>query len=806
MPEFDDKINELNARLENLLKYQEYFQSEISQIRYEINILRASYLKQNPATAQQQKPPAREYIPPSRNSEPLPQQQQQATENTQTTDTIFEKAEDYRKSSVYDSVKSEPKVKTVKSDVEKFIGENLISKIGIVILILGVAIGAKYAIDNELISPLARIILGYAFGFGLLGFAVKLKAKYLNFSAVLISGAMAIMYFITFFAYSLYQLFSQSSAFALMLIFTVFTVIAAINYSRQVIAHIGLVGAYAVPFLLSNNSGNYPFLFSYIAIINCGILAVSIKKYWKALYYSSFVVTWLIFAGWYTFKYQGDEQFTFAFLFLTINFLTFYLTFLAYKLISKENVAIENLALILANSFIFYGIGYSIIDRREGFENYLGLYTVANAAIHCAFAFGVSRVKNISQDLIYLLSALVLTFATIAVPVQFDGSIITLIWSAEAAILFWIGRARQISLYENYSYPLMLLASISLLNDWQILYERAYPNNISLNAFFNPFLAVGFFFVAAFAFINYTNRNENYEPLGSPQLLRIAKIAIPAVFLVALYNVFRIEIGNYYQSKMFTNGVRIGLDTFTKTVFDNDLYLYNLVWQMNYTMFFLTVLSFVNIKKIKNSTLGLVNIGLNTLILVAFLAGGLYILGELRTSYLTGTSDAAPFVKSGLNIIIRYISYAFAAGLIYAIYKYLRQNFIEEKITRRDSILAFDFIFHVSLLWILSSELVNLTDVFGYKESYKLGLSILWGVYALALIILGISRNKKHLRLAAIALFGITLAKVFFYDISELSTISKTVVFISLGILLLIVSFLYNKYKHLIFDVQENET
>ena len=140
-----------------------------------------------------------------------------------------------------------------------------------------------------------RIIIGYAFGFGLLGFAFKLREKYLNFSAVLLSGAMAIMYFITYFAHSLYDLFNQTTAFVLMLIFTAFTVAAAINFSRQVIANIGLVGAYAIPFLLSNNSGNVTFLFTYIAIINLGILAISVKKYWKSLFYLSFIFTWVIF-------------------------------------------------------------------------------------------------------------------------------------------------------------------------------------------------------------------------------------------------------------------------------------------------------------------------------------------------------------------------------------------------------------------------------------------------------------------------------------------------------------------------------
>ncbi|WP_205944086.1 DUF2339 domain-containing protein [Pedobacter sp. HDW13] len=67
------------------------------------------------------------------------------------------------------------------------------------------------------------------------------------------------------------------------------------------------------------------------------------------------------------------------------------------------------------------------------------------------------------------------------------------------------------------------------------------------------------------------------------------------------------------------------------------------------------------------------------------------------------------------------------------------------------------------------------------------------------------AKNKKHLRIGAMVLFGITLIKLFVYDIAYLSTISKTIVFVSLGILLLIISFLYNKYKHLIIDDVETK-
>ena len=123
---------------------------------------------------------------------------------------------------------------------------------------------------------------------------------------------------------------------------------------------------------------------------------------------------------------------------------------------------------------------------------------------------------------------------------------------------------------------------------------------------------------------------------------------------------------------------------------------------------------------------------------------------------------------------------------------------------KSDLKMAFDFLLHTSILWVVSSELINWMDIAESNQSYKLGLSILWGVYSLLLIALGIWKNKKHLRIVAIALFAVTLIKLFLFDISHLDTIAKTILFVSLGILLLIISFLYNKYKHIISDEIES--
>ena len=56
-----------------------------------------------------------------------------------------------------------------KRDIEKFVGENLLNKIGIGVLVLGIAYFVKYAIDNNWIGEVGRVAIGILSG-GLLTF------------------------------------------------------------------------------------------------------------------------------------------------------------------------------------------------------------------------------------------------------------------------------------------------------------------------------------------------------------------------------------------------------------------------------------------------------------------------------------------------------------------------------------------------------------------------------------------------------------------------------------------------------------
>jgi len=786
MTENNDKINQLFEKLEKLSQKQELFLNEINKLKAEIASLKTIQIEEVP----------------EKEIEDIALHSVVEILNETIIAPVQQEAEKI-------SVKTTPKETTEaveeqigKSNIEKFIGENLINKIGIAITVIGVAIGAKYSIEHDLISPLTRIILGYLFGLGLLGIGIRLKKNYENYSAVLVSGAMAIMFFITFAAYSLYDLFPQLMAFVLMVVFTAFTVIAAIYYNRQVIAHIGLVGAYAVPFLLSDGSGKVAVLFTYMAIINLGILIIAFKKYWKFLYYAAFLLTWLIFAGWYAARYEVHLHFLLAFTFLTIFFATFYVIFLAYKLIRKEIFDIFDILLLLANSFIFFGLGYAVLDSHSIGVQLLGIFTLCNAVVHFFVSLVIYKQKLADRNLFYLVSGLVLVFITIAIPVQLTGHWVTLLWVCEAALLFWIGRTKKVSVYEILSFALMILAFISLVQDWLnayigLLSFTSYP---ILTPVFNVTFMTSAIFIGVFVFINYLNTSNKHESSLAEQksLIGFISFMIPAILITSIFFAFRFEISNYFNQLYAGSVISIKnlSDTYPESFRNADIKKFESIWLVNYTFLFFTLLTFISIRKFKNKILGYVSTGITALEMLIFLTAGLYILSELRESYLNQTL-AEYYNKSAFYIGIRYINFAFVALALASIYSFINQVYMKKALGGLQ--IAFDFLLYTTILWVASSELINIMDLMQFTQSYKLGLSILWGVYSLMLIGLGIWKNKKYLRISAIALFGVTLIKLFVYDISHLNTIAKTIVFVSLGILLLIISFLYNKYKKIIF-------
>lgn len=112
--------------------------------------------------------------------------------------------------------------------------------------------------------------------------------------------------------------------------------------------------------------------------------------------------------------------------------------------------------------------------------------------------------------------------------------------------------------------------------------------------------------------------------------------------------------------------------------------------------------------------------------------------------------------------------------------------------------------------WLLALFGVLNIEVSSFFYSYApdlrfVSISALWAIFAVSIMYFGLRYDNEFIRRISIALFGLTLAKVFFYDISEMSASYKFVSFIILGIILIFASYLYRKFKQQIIETLENK-
>ena len=784
MSEAKDRLDELQQKLDSFLRKQEQMQKEMLLLRSEIRSLqiREKFKSQEPeeSTSNIAENETTQKLEPSPEENP-----ESIITETYATESINEQR----------IPELQIKQETNWLDFEKLIGENIINKIGIVITVIGIAIGSNYVIENNLISPEVRIVIGYIFSFGLAGVAYRLKNKYLNYSAVLMGGAMACLYLLTYASYDFYSLISQLTAFIIMALITIVTVGTAIGYNREWVAVFGLVGGYAVPFLVGGESGSTVILFSYILFINIGVLIVAFQKYWRILQYSAFGFTWMIFLYWFSkgFEYQTDVSISLAF--STIFFIIFYTSGLAYKVRNKESFYVADISTLLINTFVYFGLAYKTLDYEYG--QYHGLFTVLVAAIHFTAGRIVKHFDPSSPTPLNLINGLVLVFLTLAIPIQFQDQWITMAWSLEALLLLWLGRVKGMKIYEALSYPVMVLAFFALIGEWgrQFIVSGSSNTLPFINSLFGTFLV----FWLAFVGIQYFLVQHSDEEVVRKSSLKkfFHKFGVPFVLVFTLYISLLFEVWRIFNYWEIQTSQKVDQVNGWYATYNPAIDSFRSLWTINYSFLFFGAASWINKRFFNLKEAEKTNIALLVITLFFFLAAFFSEVKHLRELYL-GIVNAKEFPQSIFNILNRYVLIIFAGFGIYALKDLLKRNLSKESFQ-----LYFELFLSFIIIFLLSSELIQWLDIFGFDNSYKLGLSILWGTCSLGMIIFGILTPRNHIRIAAMVVFSITLSKLFFYDISHLSTISKTIVFLSLGILLLIISYFYNRFKDRLVSVNQ---
>ncbi|RNC85804.1 MAG: DUF2339 domain-containing protein [Balneola sp.] len=789
MSEKNDRLDQLQKKLEGFLNRQDEMRKEVLLLRSEIRALK---LKEKFNTGKTELPsPEAETV--SIDQENISEQELTEIPSYSTESAGLESMEREAESMIPSKnqfIDSLEKPSVNRLSIERLIGENIINKIGIIITVIGVGIGTNYVIENDLISPIARIILGYIFSFGLLGVAYRLKNKYLNYSAVLTGGAMASIYLITFTAYSFYALIPELLTFILLVIITAITVGIALGYNREWISVLGLVGGYAVPFLLGDETGSTLVLFSYVLLINLGVLLVALQRYWRLLYYSAFLFTWSIFLFWFNNGFSAETDITLSLIFSGLYFLIFYLSNVAYKIRSKEDFSSVDISSLLLNSFLFFGVGYVTLDSN--LEHFQGLFAVSLALIHFVAGQIVKRFDLPSASLLSFINGLVLVFLTLAVPIQLSDEWVTMAWSLEALLLIWLGRVKGMKVYEALAYPVIFLSTGSLMWYW-IEFQLIDSPPTSTLPFFNSLFITFLIFWAAFIGIQIIiNQNRENTVLESGRLwTSLIGICIPVILIGTLYLDLRFEISRiftFWESKVALQNVG---SEFTSSTYNPSHSYFRSLWLLNFNFAFLAIGNWVNNRWFNNKRAERVTLFFLGLCLILFFFAFFDEVKSLRRLYIySGAQDAGGFEQGIVNILNRYVLIAFGAWGVLNL-----KELVQKQFKKTTSTLFLDLFISFTIIFLLSSELIQWLDLSGFENSYKLGLSILWGISSMGLIFYGIIHKKEHLRIFAMAVFSITLIKLFFYDISHLSTISKTIVFIALGVLLLVISYMYNRFK-----------
>ena len=648
--------------------------------------------------------------------------------------------------------------KQKKVNYEKFIGENLFGKIGILVFVIGVGFFVKYAIDKDWINETLRTVLGFLTGSALLVVAERLQKKYRTFSSLLAGGAFAVFYLTVAIAFHFYHLFPQTVAFIILIVITLFMSILSVLYDRRELAIISLVGGFLAPFIVSSGDGNYMVLFTYISILNLGMFGLSIYKKWGELPVIAFVFTYLVMGLFLLTGYSTGTAIisVHLFAFATLFYFIFLLPILSILRIEaiKKNRGL--LLVIITNNCIYLLLGILFLRNMELAFKSEGLLSLFIAIINLVLVIWLRMSKKDYKFLIYAMLGLVLTFVSITIPIQLDGNYITLFWAAEMVLLLWLYVKSKIWIYERATLVLMGLTLISYLMDVSaVILSSSSSDTVFLNSSFATSLFVG---LAAGAFalmmghyrsLFSESRCLRYVPWNPVMLLTSAAI---------LYYTFMAEF-----SLHLAGATRSGM-------------------MLVFTSAAILILSYAFKKRfpIEQCTIPyLAGLGINVLIYAINIWGDQWAHMSLSP------------------VLLRWLAAAFIiVNLYYVARQYYTIIGLKTHSTVYLNVLAL-------LLWL------TMVRSFLWQagvEDFDAGFSVSLSIAGFVQMALGMRLHQKVLRIISLSTFGIVLLKLILKDLWAMPTIGKIIVFIILGLILLVLSFLYQKLKGVLFKNDEDET
>ena len=646
---------------------------------------------------------------------------------------------------------------TSETNFEKYIGENLFGKIGILIFIIGIGFFVKYAIDQNWINETARTLMGYAVGAGMLVLAERLHKRYHTFSSLLAGGAFGIYYLITAIAFHYYALFSHTIAFVILCVTTIFMSAVSVLYDRKELAVTALVGGFIAPFIISTDSSSIISLQIYITILNIGMFCLAMYKKWAILPMVSFAFTYIILWGTTALGSFSDSEsvttYPTLFAFATLFYVIFLLP-VVFILRTQygENTRLGLLGIITANSFMYLIYGDFLLQHFEASSDttaYLAFFIAAvNLAIHLYLRFRVEGQDTLRN----LMLGLAVTFASMGIPILFSAANVLMVWAAESVLLLWLFTKEKNRIYELASAVLLLL-TLGALAYYRTTDTFIHDTGDSLffnGAFFvTTFVSIAYYVVAVIMQFNKELFSDTKRLIAYTPCNAIAYALGFSILFLAFRDNFHFHLEqpiSEYASLLTANIMLLGGALILRKRFEisENKLAYEISLYLAGILFAMTVWNYT-------APEGLLLRWLMALVTIAHMA-------YCMRGQLLVTSNQR-------NLHIEY------------------------------SIIS-------TLMWLTLTRLLLITfNEVNFSTAFSLSL----GIAAFILMCIGMRYHSKEIRIVSLAEFGIVIGKLILNDVWAMPALGKIIVFISLGAILLILSFLYQKLKDALFNEEEQE-
>lgn len=671
-------------------------------------------------------------------------------------------------------------------DLESVIGGSWFSWVGIIAVTFGVAFALKYAFDNEWVGPGARVGLGALAGLGLLGAGVRLRRKGLaSYAYVLSGGGILILYLSIYAAYDFYGLLSQPPAFLLMTAVTAGAVLLAVRQDALPVAVLGLVGGFLTPALISTGQDNQLALFTYVSLLDAGVLAVAYFKRWRSLDFLSFAATVVMTFGWALGYYDATKLWTTLF-FLSVFFVLYSLLAVFHNVLPRRRTRWFDVALLASNATLYFGACYLLL-ADAGYERGLpSALALVVAGYFAALSYAARGRSAEDRLLAYAYVGAAVTFLTAAAAIRLELQWVTIVWAVEGLMLTWVGLRTGEGAARRAALGVFGAAAAHWL--WADARQFAFDAHAfaSGGGDFIPvanaravscLVLVGSLAAAAWLYRG-GRRGVAREWRGAPgegereALASLYTLAANALALTLL----TLDLSDYFgRRKALAEGLAADRAE-------------------NARQFSLTALWAVY-------GAALVAYGMRRGFGAARFAG-LALLAAAAVKVLA--LDLSYFDAVWHAPVFNHTFMAFAlvvAACASVVRLYARGRGAGEG---GSVVPALVVVANVLALVALSAEAVGFFEARGTGGAdaerlrdlglaKQLSLSVVWALYGAGLLLAGSARRARLLRLLGLALLGVTALKVFVLDLSALDRAYRIVSFIVLGAILLAVSYLYQK-------------